>query len=136
MGSEMCIRDRCTAMLILANKYNLELEHDYEEAGCDFGGRVSYDPKTKEVWTADTEYLHWRYLSESADIPLQEFLEDECGEWLDADELAELCERAKTWCLDEKEITLGPLPYEYYIAGMRELKDLKKVSQTVDKSNA
>lgn len=117
----------CRAMLILAKKYNLALEHEYEEGGCDFGGCVSYDPKTEEVWAADTEYLHWRYLIESPDMHLQEFLEDECGDWLEQDDLAELCERAKMWCLDKKEITKGPFSYEDYIMREMQLKDLGSI---------
>jgi hypothetical protein len=130
----------CRAMIILAKKYNLELDYTYEEPGCDFGGSVSYNPKTKEVWSSSTSYLPWVYLTQCSDLSIEQFIEAECG-WLDDDDAkSELIKQADSWPKDEGDLQSGPFTYTDFINQELRTSDftgvLTRTSQAVDNSDA
>ena len=104
------------AMVILANKYNLDVEIEYDEPGCDFGGTLTYSANDKQIYTVQTHYLHWTWLVHGHD-EVEAFLEAECYH-LDPEDRENLREEIKSWSREDlNEMREGPVTYESFVNG-------------------
>lgn len=111
------------AMVILGKKYSLDIDHVYEEPGCDFGGRLTYCAKTNDVQCAQTTYLIWQYVCYTDEFDTIEFLiESELGDWTDEEYKEQVREESKSWPKDESQFVKGPFPYEEFLRAELDLR--------------
>lgn len=110
------------AMVILGKKYNLDVDHAYEEPGCDFGGRLTYYADTNSVYNAQTTYLIWQYLwREDSFDTIEDLIEFEGGDWWDDERKEQVREESKSWPKEEGQFTKGPFSYEEFLETERRL---------------